>query len=79
MTNSIDGGSEEFQALIEAKQSGDYSHKILAPKGYSATTRQAEQIDETSEYTAATVDNSNSLGNDVASEIPAEITFMNLY
>ncbi len=30
MTNSIDGGPEEFQALIEAKQSGDYSAITLA-------------------------------------------------
>lgn len=30
MTNSIDGGPEEFQALIKAKQSGDYSAITLA-------------------------------------------------
>lgn len=30
MTNNIDGGPEEFQALIEAKQSGDYTAITLA-------------------------------------------------
>ncbi|MBK7455616.1 MAG: hypothetical protein IPJ46_18395 [Anaerolineales bacterium] len=90
MTNSIDGGSEEFQALIEAKQSGDYSLITLAdgstPANWgdvikslkkgdnlgSIMSGKAEQIDETSENIAATVDNSH--GNNVkgASDLPGD-------
>jgi hypothetical protein len=87
MTNSIDGGTEEFQALIVAKQSGDYSAITLADgsppanwgdvvkslkKGDNLGSIMSGKAEQTSENPTAPVDKSHGNSDKGASDVAGD-------